>query len=167
MWTLPSPSPFLGPRTVSPGALSRIFTAAEITAGSDLPALLERARDASGNEYVFLGGAANVAAGVHVTFDEAGAVTLLAANAIGPVAVALGAVTAGLRGWYQIYGVCTVASTDTIAADKPMFIDGTAGRVDDAVVTGDLVLGEFSMTADTSNVATVFLSYPFVTDALG
>ena len=50
------------------------------------------------------------------------------------------------------------------AADKALYIDGTAGRADDADVSGDSIHGAFSMTADTTNVATVMLNYPFVTD---
>ena len=67
-------------------------------------------------------------------------------------------------GWAQIYGPNTVAKTDTVAADKALYIDGTTGRADDADVAGDAIHGAFSMTADTSNVATVYLTYPFVSD---
>ena len=127
-----------------------------------------RARDTSGNEYVYLKGVGSTTAGSWVSYDENYATTLLAGNAVGPVAIAMAAIDATTEfGWYQIYGVNTVAKTDTVAADKALFIDGTAGRADDAVVTGDLIVGAASMTADTSNVATVQLNYPFVTDVLG
>ena len=160
-------SPFIGVRTVTPGAITRIFSAAEISAGSDIPTLGERVQDSAGNVYVLLKGAANTAAGVWVSYDEAYATTLLAGNAVGPVAIAVGAALANTYGWYQIYGVNTVASTDTVAADKQLYIDGTAGRADDANVAGDLILGAYSMTADTTNVATVWLNFPSVTDVLG
>lgn len=127
-----------------------------------------RARDTSGNEYVYLKGVGSTTAGSWVSYDENYATTLLAGNAVGPVAIAMAAIDATTEfGWYQIYGVNTVAKTDTVNADKALFIDGTAGRADDAVVTGDLIVGAASMTADTSNVATVQLNYPFVTDVLG
>lgn len=134
---------------------------------SALNAVGTRAYDAVGNGFVYLKGVANTAVGVAVTYDEAYLTTLLAGNAIGPVAWATGATIASTWGWYQDEGVIDYASTDTIAADKPMFIDGTAGRIDDAVVTGDLILNCFSQTADTTNVATIRVNRPNVTDALG
>lgn len=143
------------------GLVTDVHTTKKATLG-------ERFRDEAGKEYIYLAGASSTAAGVWVTYDENFATTLLAANAVGPVAIALGAVnTTSKYGWYQIFGVNTVASTDTVAADKALYIDGTAGRADDAVVTGDLIVGACSSTADTSNVTTVTLSYPFVTDVLG
>lgn len=131
------------------------------------PRLGRKVRTADGSEYIFLKGVASNAAGKWSTFDENYATTLLVGNAVGPVAISMGAAVANEYGWYQIWGVNTIASTDTIAADKALFIDGTAGRADDAVVTGDLILNAYSMTADTANVATVFVMYPSVTDVLG
>lgn len=124
-------------------------------------------RRLNGNEYVYLAGVTSTAANSVVSYDEVGATLLLAANAVGRVAVAQAAVDSTSKyGWYCIYGTCN-ASTDTVAADKACFIDGTSGRVDDAVVTGDLVVGMVTRSADTSNVASVELNYPFVTDVLG
>jgi hypothetical protein len=124
--------------------------------------------DSAGNEYVYLAGVASNAAGKWVTYDESFATTLLAANAVGPVAISMAAVDSSSKyGWFQIYGVNTIASTDTVAADVALFIDGTSGRADDAVVTGDLIVGAYSQTSDTSNVATVRLVYPHVTNVLG
>lgn len=152
---------FSNAKTVAAGAITNVDTAKTDVLG-------QRRQDESGKQYIYLAGAASTAAGVWVTFDESFATTLLAANAVGPVAIAMAAVDSTSKyGWYQIYGVNTIASTDTVAADKPLYIDGTAGRADDAVVTGDLIVGAVSSTADTSNVATVFLNYPYVTDALG
>jgi len=150
-----------GPAMAFNGDTSVVDTSAVHTLGT-------RANDSSGNQYIYLKGVGSTAAGSWVSYDENHATTLLAANAVGAVAVAMAAVDATTKyGWYQIYGVNTVAKTDTVAADKALFIDGTAGRADDAVVTGDLIVGAASMTADTSNVATVQLNYPFVTDVLG
>lgn len=121
----------------------------------------------NGKIYIYMLGVASTGAGSFVSFDEAFATTLLAANAIGKVAVAMAATVASRYGWYQIYGVSTTAKTDTVAAGTQAYIDGTAGRVDDAVVTGDMVLGCTIESADATNVATVSLAFPFVTDALG
>lgn len=135
---------------------------------SQLNPLGTRAFDQDGNEYIYLSGIASTAAGKWVTFDENFATALLTANAVGPVAIATAASDVATEfGWYQIYGVNTAASTDTVAADKQLFIDATDGRADDAVVSGDLIVGAVSRTADTSSVATVFLNYPYVTDVLG
>lgn len=123
-----------------------------------------RMRDADGNEYIYLLGVASTAAGSWVSYDEVYATTLLAANAVGRVAIAMAAIVASSYGWYQIYGKNTTAATDTVAADKALYIDGTAGRADDAGVAGDAIFGAWSRSADTSNVATVELNYPFVTD---
>lgn len=147
---------------VPQGALTDVYT--DLTKYR----LGQRVRDEKGKEYIFLKGASSTAAGVWATYDEAYATTLLAANAVGPVGIAMAAIDANTKyGFYQIYGVNASASTDTVAADKALYIDGTAGRADDAVVTGDLIVGASSATADTSNVATVMLAYPFVTDVLG
>lgn len=124
-------------------------------------------RSITGNEYIYLTGVGSTVANDVVTYDEAFASTRIAANAVGPVAVAQAAVDATTKyGWYLIWGTGS-ANTDTVAADKACFIDGTAGRVDDAVVTGDLIVGMFTRSADTSNVATVELRYPVATDVLG
>ena len=127
----------------------------------------KRAWDAQGNEFVYLKGTASVSAGTWVTYDENYDIELMAANAVGPVAIAMAATTADTFGWYQIYGINTVARTDTIAAGASLYIDGTSGRADDVGVTGDLIVGALSMTADSSNVATVSLNYPHVTNDLG
>lgn len=126
-----------------------------------------RAIDKSGNEYVYLLGVASTVAGDWVVYNESYATTRLVADEVGPVAIAMAAITADEYGWYQIFGVNTVARTDTIAADKALYIDASTGRADDLGVAGDLIIGAYSMTADTSNVATVFIIYPSVSNDLG
>lgn len=126
--------------------------------------------DAEGNVYIFLQGVASVDS-THrvVTYDEDLVTSLIAANAVGRVAVFLADVDATTKwGWAQIYGKCTEGTTDAIATDKQMYIDATAGRVDDAAVTGDAVIGMISRSTDAStNIATLELNYPFVSDVLG
>lgn len=145
-------------------------TGTAVTASVDSSALVPvctRAFDATGlNEYIYLLGVASTVAGSVVTFDRtSGATTLIAGNAVGPVAVAMAATVASTYGWYCIYGTCT-AACDTIADNAAVYIDGTAGRIDDAVVAGDLVAGMFSRSTDSSNFCTVELFYPFCTDTL-
>lgn len=124
-----------------------------------------RKNDVAGNEYIYLAGVTSNASGEWLVWDESFATTRLTADEVGPVGVSMAAFDATTEyGWAQVYGKNTVAKTDTVAADKALYIDGTAGRADDADVAGDSIHGAFSMTADTSNVATVYLNYPFVTD---
>ena len=135
---------------------------------SQISALGSRGVDANGNEYIYLQGVGSTVAGDWVVFDENYATTRLVAGEVGAIAIAMAAINATTSyGWYQIFGVNTIARTDTIAADSALYIDGTTGRVDDLGVAGDLILGAYSMTADSSNVATVFLIYPHVSNALG
>mgnify|MGYP001561025055 CR=1 FL=1 len=135
---------------------SVVDTAISATVGS-------RAWDEEGNEYVYLQGTASTVAGDWVFFNENYSSGRLVANSVGPVAIAMAAVDSGSKyGWYQIFGKNTVARTDTIVADKSLYIDGTTGRADDLGVTGDLIIGAYSMTADPSNVAPVWMNYPSV-----
>lgn len=147
-----------------PGTGTAVTASVDTTA---LYALCTRAFDANGlNEYIYLQGVASTIAGSVVTFDRStGLTTLIVGNAVGPVAVAMAATVASTYGWYCIYGTCT-AACDTIADNTACYIDGTAGRIDDAVVAGDLVAGMFARSADSSNLCTVELNYPFCTDTL-
>lgn len=125
-----------------------------------------RVQDEQGNEYVYLLGVANTAANSVVTYNATTYQTaLIAADAVGKVAVAMAATVAGKYGWYLIYGFGS-ASSDTVAAAGGLFIDGTAGRVDDQSVAGDFVNGMVSTAADTSNVLPVHLTYPYVTNTV-
>lgn len=149
-------------RQVPGGALTTVYT------DTNDFALGDKVMDEKGNMYVFLKGVASTIAGSWVTYDESGTSTLLAANAVGPVAVAMAATDSTSEyGFYQVYGYCAVSASDTTAADVALYIDGTAGRVDDAVVSGDLVLGASSAAADSTNVLPVMLNFPYVTNILG
>lgn len=130
--------------------------------------LLTRGFDKSGNEYIYLSGLAATAAGTVVVYDELGVTALIAANAIGPVAIAEAAVDAGTKfGWYLIHGSRTAACDAGIVDNSKVYIDGTSGRVDDTVVAGDQVNGAVFRSADTANFATVQVTYPSVSDSLG
>jgi len=128
-----------------------------------------RVYDDKGGEYIYLKGVAACAQSVAVTFDLNFQSVVLVADAYGPVAWALGAVLAANYGWF-----CTISplggftgKSDTVAGAAQMFIDGTAGRVDDAVVTGDMVLNCVSTAADASNLCVLQFVRPFVTNSLG
>jgi len=122
-----------------------------------------RAVDEDGNEYIYALGVASTAAGNWVSFDEDLVTIRLTANAVGRVGIAMAAIIASTYGWYQIYGKNEIASSDsTVLADKQLYIDGTAGRVDDADSAGDTVIGAISRSSATSNVITVEINYPHV-----
>lgn len=122
----------------------------------------------AGNEYVYLAGVTSCAVGKWVSFNPTGFIAvLLAADAVGQVAIAQATVdTASKYGWFQVYGYFATASSDTVAAAGGLFIDGTAGRVDDQSVAGDFVNGAISTAADTTNALPVFLDYPYVTNTV-
>lgn len=127
-----------------------------------------RAFDTAGNEYIYLLGVANTAAGSWVSFDEAHVTALLVANAVGRVAVAMAAIVANKYGWYQIYGKNTIAKVLANFADNGLvFSTATAGSIDDAAVAGDLVVGAIGRSAVSSGAATMELNFPFATDNLG
>lgn len=124
-----------------------------------------RRRSVDGKEFIYLSGVGSVVAEDVVTFDENFGATRLVANAVGPVAVAMAAVDATTEyGWFQIYGNATVDCASSVSADKSLYIEGTAGRVDDADAAGDAIHGMTSTAAGSSNSLAVWLNYPFVTD---
>lgn len=146
---------------VAGGDTTQADSSAQIAVGTCM-------RDVNGGEHIYLRGTASVVAGTWVTFDENFTTTRLAADAVGPVAVAGTAITTNLYGWFQRLGKNTIATTgDTVAADKLLFISGTAGTVDDTDVAGDYIVGANSLASSSSNVCTVWLNYPWVSnDAL-
>lgn len=142
------------------GDTSSIDSTARVAVGT-------RQTDTAGNEYIYLGGCASTGVGSWVSYTGAFATTLLTANAVGPVAIAMAATVASTYGWYLIWGNHAAAKADTVAADKALFIDATNGRADDDVVTGDLIVNAYSTAAASGNVMTVFIAYPYVLDVLG
>ena len=124
--------------------------------------------EAADGAYVYIKGITSGALGAWVTFHPVtGVSALLAANAIGNVGIMMSVLDANTKfGWIQVKGYNTTSKSDTTAAGAALYIDATAGRVDDAVVTGDLVANAFSTAADTTNVLPVYINNPFVTDTL-
>lgn len=115
-------------------------------------------------EFIYLQGVASTVRGSAVLIKDDYTTSLLTARDIGAVAVALSANVASQYGWYQILGTGVVAC-DTVAANAPCYIDGTAGRVDDAAVAGDAILGMRTKTADdTSTCVVTMATYPAVGD---
>lgn len=119
------------------------------------------------NVFVYLPGVAAAAAGTWVSYNASTYVPIvLVADAVGFVAISTAAILAVNWGWFQVYGFNTVSKSDTVAAAGGLFIDGTAGRVDDASVAGDMIYGAMSTGADTANVLPVHINYPYVTNTV-
>ena len=125
-----------------------------------------RARDTAGNEYVYLKGVASTVLGSWVTFDELGVTTLLVANAIGPVAVAMAIIDSTSEyGWYCIYGTCEASIAANSSADKAIGFETSSGVAGDGKAAGDCISGAVQRdTTTTAAVVTVQINYPYVDD---
>jgi hypothetical protein len=120
-------------------------------------------------EFIYLKGLASVAVGTWVTYNlDDGTVTLLAANAIGPVAIAMSPSVANEFGWYQISGKAVGKCLTGYADNGLVFATATAGSVDDAVVAGDrvkLALGASAIGTPAAGLAEFEITRPFMDDA--
>jgi len=122
--------------------------------------------DMGDSAFVYVQGVASGATNKFATYTSAGVTTLIVADAVGLVGVFCADLDATTKfGWLQVKALAgRNGATDTVAANTVPYIDGTAGRVDDASVAGDKVYNAMIRTADTSNVATVWFDYPYVTN---
>jgi hypothetical protein len=121
-------------------------------------------------EFIFLKGAASTAVGSWVTYnDDDYSTTLLAANAIGPVAVAMSANVASQYGWYQIQGKAIGKALTGFVDNANVYATATAGSVDDAVVAGDRVKnakGASAVDTPSTGLAEFEIDYPVMDDGL-
>ena len=127
-----------------------------------------RARGVDGAEYIYLTGVGSTIVGSWVTYDELGITTLLVANAVGPVGVAMAILNSTSKyGWYQIFGTAEACVITSTAADAKCGFETTSGYVGDGMASGDVMVGAITResSASTTGVYTVQLSYPFVNDA--
>lgn len=121
-------------------------------------------------EFIYLLGVASTAIGSWVTFNQDDhSTTLLAANAIGPVAVAMSANVANQYGWYQIYGKAIGLCLTGFLDNANVYATATAGSVDDAVVAGDRVRhckGASAIGTPSGSFAEFEIGFPVVDDGL-
>jgi hypothetical protein len=121
-------------------------------------------------EFIYLQGVASTAVGSWVTFNsDDGTTALLAANAIGPVAVAMSACVANRFGWYQIYGKAVGLALTGFVDNANVYATATAGSVDDAVVAGDRVKnckGASAVGTPSAGLAEFEIQYPVMDDGL-
>lgn len=117
-------------------------------------------------EFVYLKGASSTAQGSWVTYNlDDGSSTLLAANAIGPVGIAMAANDATTKyGWYQISGKAIGACLTGYADNGKVYATGTGGSVDDTSVAGDLVVNAKGGSAIDTLEAEFEIARPFVAD---
>ena len=123
--------------------------------------------DMDGNVWIYLAGVASCVEGDWVSFNTTTYVAVrLAADAVGRVAIAPAAILATNWGWFMVKGFYPTANSDTGAAAGGLFIDGTAGRVDDQSVAGDFVNGAVSTGADVEIKLPVHITYPYVSNTV-
>lgn len=119
-------------------------------------------------EFIYLKGVASTARGSWVTYNaDDFSTTLLAANAIGEVAVAMAATVASTEGWYQISGKAVGKALTGYADNGLVYATATAGSVDDAVVAGDRVkraIGASAVDTPSTGLAEFEINRPFMDD---
>jgi len=119
-------------------------------------------------EFIYLKGVASTAVGSWVTYNaDDNSTALLAANAIGPVAVAMSASVAGEYGWYQISGKAVGKALASYADNGLVYATATAGSIDDAVVAGDrvkLAKGASAVDTPSTGLAEFEIQRPFMDD---
>ena len=119
-------------------------------------------------EFIYLLGVASTAVGSWVTYNaDDYSTTLLAPNAIGPVAVSMSANVASQYGWYQIFGKAVGKALASYADNALVWGTSTAGSVDDAVADGDLVhlaKGASAVGTPSSGLAEFEIQYPYTDD---
>lgn len=125
----------------------------------------------AGEEFIYLKGVASTVVGSWVTYDELAVTALLAANAIGPVAVSMGINVASTYGWYCILapmGVDALMAADS-AADTLVGRETANGSAGDGRVAGDQIYGVIQREATVAaGLATVQIwAHPFVDDLYG
>lgn len=120
-------------------------------------------------EFIYLLGVASTAVGSWVTVHEDGfTTTLLAANDIGRVAVAMSANVGSQYGWYQISGKAVGKALASYADNGLVYATATAGSIDDAVVAGDRVkqaIGASAVDTPSTGLAEFEIDRPFMDDA--
>lgn len=119
-------------------------------------------------EFIYLKGLDATAVGTWVTYNlDDWSTALLAADAIGPVAIAMSACVTGEYGWYQISGKAVGKVLALFADNGNVYATGTAGSVDDAVVAGDLVhnaKGASAIDTPSTGLAEMEINRPWMDD---
>jgi hypothetical protein len=129
-----------------------------ITVGSSAPttALGTRARDAAGNEYVYVDFGAAFVEGEVVAISTAYSATECVAATVGMVGLALGTQSSDTCGWVQIYGTGSALGTSLLVIG-PVGLDATSLGISFVVpqTTGvNAILGMYCTLGSTATSAT-------------
>jgi hypothetical protein len=133
--------------------------------------LIVRAKDPTygAGEFIYLKGIGSTVVGSVVIYNQDDfSTSLLVANDIGPVAVAMSANVANQYGWYQIQGKAIVKA-GTVVDNANVYATATPGQVDDAVVAGDRVKNAKFGSADgtpSAGLAECEIARPWMDDAV-
>ena len=121
-------------------------------------------------QFIYLQGLASTVVGSWVTYNQSdNTTTLLAANAIGSVGIAMSANVANQYGWYQITGKAVGLALAGFVDNANVYATATAGSVDDAVVAGDRVKiakGASAVGTPAAGQAYFEIQYPYMDDGL-
>lgn len=126
--------------------------------------------DVNGNEYIYMQGVASCLAGSWVTYDEDYVTTLLAANAKGPVAVAMAAINATTSyGWFCIRGTVSALLAANCADNALIGRETADGYAGDGRAAGDEIYNAISRGSTSGSAAATDcqIVYPFVDDSKG
>lgn len=155
---------------IIPQAISDNSTTKKVALGTEIQAI-DRATTAYGvATFKYLKGVASTAVGSWVTYNaDDFSTALLAANAIGPVAIAMSACVASEYGWYQISGKAVGKGLAGFVDNANVYATATAGSIDDAVVAGDRVKnakGASALDTPSTGLAEFEIDRPFMDDAV-
>lgn len=115
-------------------------------------------------EFIYLKGVSSTVVGSWATINlDDGTSTLLVADAVGSVGVAMSVADASTKyGWYQVFGKCSAQAAASFADNGAVYITATAGVVDDAVVDGDMVHNaKGASTITGAGLADFEIHYPY------
>lgn len=139
-------------------ALTNVDTTAAYPFGYRCKARDGGATDYGHAEFMYVKGGTSLAVGSVVSIAGDYTTTLIAARAIGAVGLAISVLDAATKyGWVQIRGRGVAKCDSSVTAGAPLYIDGTAGRIDDTAVAGDAVLGMLAYSTDDTNTCVVNL----------
>lgn len=148
------------------GKLGDVDTSARMPLGTRV-----RGVDDFGNsaEFIYLKGVGSTIVGSVVTYDETGATALIAANAKGPVAVAMAITDATTEyGWYCIQGTVYVDMVANSADNATLGRETSDGKVGDGRSAGDQIANCFARGATTAAALQYAqIDHPYVDDFQG
>ena len=120
-------------------------------------------------EFIYCSGVTGTVVGSWATIHEDGfTTTLLAANDIGRVGIAMAINVGSQYGWYQISGKGVGLVATGFADNGLVYATATAGTIDDAVVAGDRVkqcIGASAIDTPSTGLAEMEMDRPFMDDA--